>query len=132
MYIPLISGCWWLFHTIVIFWNVWFPLHARHFDVSGYNKYLHMTIIVTALILPLIPVGVAFGTGGYATTSLTPSLTTCIIRNTAVSFYAYVLPICLGFSVGITLNILSIWKLLKMRIHSKQVKSYNILYICSI
>ena len=120
-YIPLISGCWWLFHTAAIFWNLWFPVHARHFDIRGYTKYVHIAVVVLALSLPVIPVGVAFGTGGFATSSFTMSLSTCFARDVVASFYSYVLPSCIGFSVGITLNILSIWKLLKMRLDSEQV-----------
>ena len=120
-YIHMISGFWWLFHTAMIFWNVWFPLHARRFDISGYTKYVHIVIVVLALTLPVIPIGVAFGTGGFVTSSFTMSISTCFGKNAVASFYSNVLPLCLVFSVGITLNILSIWKLLKIRLDSKQV-----------
>ena len=60
-----VNGYWWFFHTITIFWKVWFPIHARNFTVSRHTKYIHVTFVVIALTFSVIPVGVALGTGGY-------------------------------------------------------------------
>lgn len=127
-FIPMMINYLWLFHTIAIFWNVWFPIRARHFDVHGYTKYMHIVVVVIAFTLSVIPVGVAFGTGGYVISSLIPSLSFCVMRSLAVNYYALVLPICIVFPFGITFNLLTVWKLLRMRQHSKQVASklYNV------
>ena len=121
IYIQMISGFWWLFHTAMIFWNIWFPLNARHFDISGYTKYVHIVVVILALTLPVIPVGVVFGTGGFVTSSFTISLSSCFPRNKFARFYSFALPTFFVYSVGITLNILSIWKLLKTRLDPKKV-----------
>lgn len=120
-FIPMMISYWWLFHTIAIFWNVWFPIHARRFDVSGYTKYIHIATVVIAFTFPTIPVGVVFGTGGYVISSFTLSLSYCIARNPDAFFYVFTLPICIIFPAGITLNLLTIWKLLRMKLNSKQV-----------
>ena len=70
---------WWFFHTLTIFWNVWFPVHARNFKISGYTKYLHFAIILITLTLSTIPVGAALGTGGYVISVHPPSLNYCFL-----------------------------------------------------
>ena len=109
---------WWLFHTIILFWKVWFPVHAKQFK---YEKYLHIMIIIIALTFPILPIGAAFGTGGYVITTF-PPLNNCFARNPAASFYPFILPKCIIFPTGITLTLLTIWKLSRTSLlHSNQV-----------
>ena len=114
-------GCWWFCHTVAIFWSVWFPVHTRQLHLNGYIKATHIFTVIVALTLPTIPVIVLFGTGGFVLSSFTVSLSTCIPRNLIASLYVFVLPLCIIVPVGITLNLLTVWKLLRMRLNSKQV-----------
>ena len=122
-FIFTVGDCWWLFHTTSIFWKVWFPVHARQFEISGYTKYIHIATIVIALTFSTIPVGAAFGTGGYVINTLIPGLRNCVARNSDAYFYSFILPICIIIAIGITLILLTLWKILRMRLHrSNQVQ----------
>lgn len=113
------SNFWWLFHTISVFWKVWFPFHARQFDISGHTKYLHIATLIIAPIFSTIPVGVAFGTGGFVINSLIPGFRNCVNRSSESYFYLFILPICVIVAIGTTLILLTMWK---MRLHlGKQV-----------
>ena len=56
MYIVSQMILWWLFHTANLFWKVKFPFHARNFELSGKDKYIHITCIILGIILPLVPI----------------------------------------------------------------------------
>lgn len=109
---------WWFFHATILFWRVQFPIHAKQFQ---YYKCLHAAIVVFALLFPMIPIGVALGTGGYVITSFSP-LNNCFARNPAASFYPFILPKCVIFPIGITFTLMTIWKLSRTDVlHSKEV-----------
>lgn len=115
---------WWFFHAIILFWKVQFPIHAKQFQ---YNKCLHAVIVVFALLFPMIPIGVALGTGGYTVTTF-PPLNNCFARNPAASFYPFILPKCIIFPIGITFTLITIWKLSRTDVlHSKQVHQHWII-----
>lgn len=114
------NSYWWFFHTMTIFWKVWFPIHARNFKVNGHIKYLHLIIIGLALTFPIIPVGAALGTGGYVISAYPPSLNYCFPRSSDTFFYTFILPFCIIFSIGTTFNLLTLWKVLRIR---KQLSS---------
>ena len=112
---------WWLSHTIAVFWSVWFPVHARKIHLTRYIKLIHVITIVITFTLSVIPVGVLFRTGGYVLYSYTVSLSTCFPRNTTTAMYIVTLPICIALPTGMTFNLLTVWKLLKIRLHPSQV-----------
>ena len=114
-------GYWLLSHIIAVFWSVWFPVHARKIRRTRYIKLIHSITIAIVLTLSVIPVGVLFGTGGYVLSSNTISLSTCVPRNLTTAMYIFVLPICIILPTGITFNLFTVWKLLKMRLHPSQV-----------
>ena len=100
-------------HVITLFWGITFPFHYRAFERRGRLKYIHITVVVVALILPTIPVGIALGTGGYIYDGIPPL--TCIPKNVAVNFYALSLPTTVLVSTGGTFLVLIAWKLIKVR-----------------
>ena len=119
-------GYWWLFHSITFFWSVWYPVQTRKIHRTGYTKFIHFATVVIVFTLSVIPVGVSFATGGYVLSSYTLSLSTCIPRNlTTPASYIFTLPICVVLPTGNTFNILTVWKLLKIRIHPSQVSFYD-------
>ena len=105
---------WWFFHTVSVFWKVWFPIHARQFKIRGHIKYIHIAVVIITLTFSMIPIGVAFGTGGY---TLLPVLLSCITRKPDAYIYSFVLPLCVLYAIGMTLIILILWRILKMRLH---------------
>ena len=66
----------------MIFWKVWFPTNAKNAEVKGYMKFIHIAIVVISIVLSLIPVAAALGTGGYTLfvfELLLPTKLRCII-----------------------------------------------------
>lgn len=106
-----LNGYLWLFHTIVTFWKVWFPFHARQFDHQGHTKFIYVEIVIAVTIIPVVPIGAIFGTGGYVITAFPPSLSICYARNIAAVIYAFFLPFCIIFPIGSTLIVFTIFKL---------------------
>ena len=102
-FIYTLFGYWWLFLTIMIFWKVWFPTNAKHAEVKGYIKCIHIAIAaILPIVLSLIPVAAALGTGGYVISSLPVFLNYCYPRNSVVFFYAFILPFCINQPAGST------------------------------
>ena len=117
---------WWFVHTVIIFWKVWFPTNARSFRVSGHFKYLHITLVLVTVLLALIPVAASLATGGYIT-STDPSFSNfCHPRNLKAIFYTSIFQYSIFISLGVTFNLLTFWKLIRMnKFISKQVHAKN-------
>ena len=114
---------WWLFHTAIIFWKVWFPVHARNYKVRGYTTYLHIIIVVITVVLSLIPIGVQIGNGGYVISAIPPSLEFCYPINPDVFFYTFVFHFSVIICIGVDLNLITMWKIIRMhKVLSKQVR----------
>ena len=118
LYINILFSVFWLFHTITIFWIVWFPIHSRQFEQRGHNKYLHTAVVLVALLFPIIPVGAAFGSGGFVIASFPPVLSGgCFNRDGIVLFYTFIFLFCIIFPTGVTIILLTFWKLHGMKMH---------------
>ena len=120
-------GQWLFFYALTIFCKVYFPVHVRQVEIGGYTKYIHIASIIITLILSTIPAGVAFGTGGFVVYGLTPGLTYCIGRNTKAYFYSYILPLCALLAFGMMFIILTLWRILRMRLH----RSVKVWILCN-
>ena len=106
---------WWLFLAINIFWKVWFPHSSKRIQTRGYTKYLHIATVVLSLTVSCIPVAAALGTGGYVISSFPSFLSYCYPRNADTFFYSFILPFCLILPTGSTFNLLTLWKVLKVK-----------------
>ena len=42
------------FHTLGLCWGIVFPFHYRRFKTEGRIKYIHITSVILALVLPAI------------------------------------------------------------------------------
>ena len=116
-FIYTLFAYWWMFLTIMIFWKVWFPTNAKRAEVNEYIKYIHITIVAISLVLSLIPVVTALGTGGYVISSFPVFLNYCYPRNSVVFFYAFILPFCINQPVGSTFNLLTLYRVLSLKQH---------------
>ena len=125
-YIFLQLDTWLLGHIMTLFWGITFPFHYRSLETRGRLIYIHITIIVVALLLPTIPVGIALGTGGYIYDGVPPLA--CLPRNTVVAFYAVFLPSTVMIATGGTFLILIIWKLIKVR-HCMLMNHFSVAHI---
>ena len=113
-YVLLQASLWWIFHVSVIFWGVQFPLHSKSFRISHGTKYIHLTCVVLALVLPLVPVLANKFKGGYTMGRFPPIL--CVGADAGATFYSLVLPIDIILGVGSNLLIIIFWKIHKVGI----------------
>ena len=103
---------WWFSHIAAMFWGLRFPFHAHKFEVTGRTKYIHITVIVLGLFVPIGPVVAAVGTGGFVLTRF-PAIS-CDAQSLESSFYAVTLPIGFMAVMGLTLLILLFWTIYKV------------------
>lgn len=126
-YLLLQINLWWVLHMITLFWKVYFPIHARVLKSTRRLKIVHAVCVITALLVPLIPVAAPFisntltearaqqpvtGTHGFGFTLFPPILCSGINEN--VTFYTLILPNVLLLLVGTVTLILAIWKIHKV------------------
>ena len=103
---------WWLCHITAMLWGLKFPFQADKFDITGKNKYLHLTVVVLGLTLPWIPVTVAFATGGFTITRFPPVM--CSGKNINGFHYGLIYPAAIADATGLTLLLLIFWILFKV------------------
>ena len=93
-----------------LFWKVKFPFHAKTFDNV---KYVHILVVVLALLLPAVPVIGGFATGGFTMSSFPPLL--CVANSGDIAYYTLALPISLIVAVGTTLLIIILVTMIKVQ-----------------
>ena len=72
-----------------------FPFYSRGLEKS---KTIHLTVVLLAVLLPCIPVIVAFLTGGYLT-SLYPQ-NVCFMKNPDAAYYSFALILSIICAIG--------------------------------
>ena len=107
-YALLQQAIWWICHVAALFWKVKFPFHAKAFNSV---KFVHIMVVVVALLLPVTPVISAFVTGGFTMSSFPPLL--CVTKNSNAVYFTLILPISLIAAIGTTLLILILATILK-------------------
>ena len=95
---------------IAVFWTINCPFAKRSFDNLGRTKYLHITAVLVGLLVPVIPVILAFTTGGFIITNSPPFA--CLVRNQDVFFYSFLFPISITCAIELILDLLLIRKLI--------------------
>ena len=121
---------WWFCHVVSLFWGIQFPFHARSFKTTGRIKYIHITMVIVGLVLPTLPVVVAFtpgnpNTSGFGLTRFPPILCTSLQRDP--SFYSLVLPINILLAIGVPLVIIVFWTIHKVYTRISDAYDYNII-----
>eukprot|EP00731_Ephydatia_muelleri_P026481 Em0018g581a len=107
-YALLQLAIWWICHVAALFWKVKFPFHAKAFSNV---KFVHIMVVVAALLLPVAPVISAFVTGGFTIGSFPPLL--CVTKNGNAIYFTLILPISLIVAIGTTLLIIILATILK-------------------
>ena len=97
---------------VSLFWKIRFPFHARSFETAHRIKYIHITMVIVGLVLPTLPVIVAFTAGnpstrGFGLTRFPPIL--CTSLQSDPTFYSLVLPINIVLAIGVPLLIVLFW-----------------------
>jgi len=101
--------------VVAVFWAVMFPFHKRKLDTAGRTKYIYSTMILLGLILPCVPVAVAFGTGGFFT--INPNFP-CTGRDRSATVYSFALGESVLIATGISLLIIVFRKIIKVEYRS--------------
>ena len=110
IYLFLVLAIFISFHILSVFWAVVFPFHASSFKTKGYLKYVHLTMLLLALILPWGAVTVVFAKGSYRRF---PPIT-CYPRPNSVNLYGLTWPICIMLAVDLSLIAIVFWILIRL------------------
>jgi hypothetical protein len=108
IYISSQVALWWIFHLSMIFCAVFWPFKYHYWRQSGCLKYIHLVMVLTALVLPIVPVIICLKLDGYVLYTLIQPM--CVARNSQAAFYSHVLPLISAVAVGLYLLILILWK----------------------
>ena len=92
----------------MIFCAVFWPFKYHYWRQSGCLKYIHLVMVLTALVLPIVPVIICLKLDGYVLYTLIQPM--CVARNSQAAFYSHVLPLISAVAVGLYLLILILWK----------------------
>ena len=123
---------WWLMLTAAIFWKVWFPIHARSFELRHKVKYVHLVCGIVGFLLPFIPLIAimskfsvdlksqdppkpSFWKGGLGFNQVRFPPVPCVTTDKNTLFYSVILPSDIILATGITLIILIFWLVHKVQ-----------------
>lgn len=124
MYFGLQVALWWLFHTTVIFWGIMRPIQYRQMCDSGKMKYIHLTMVFTGLILPLVATLICHWTGGFGINLLLHY--SCHSKNISAIRYSVYIPLNVIVIIGTGLLLI-----IFSTIAQKVIHSYEIIMFCS-
>ena len=113
---------WWFCHVVSLFWGIQFPFRAQSLQAAGRVKYIHITMVIVGLVLPTLPVVVAFTAGnpdarGFGLVRFPTFICTSLQRDP--TFYSLVLPVNILAAIGVPLLIIIFWIIHK--VHTCQV-----------
>jgi hypothetical protein len=125
-YCMLQLNLWWVFHVTILFWKILFPFHSMRYVKKMYQ--IHIVCVLVGIIFPLLPVlatithsqivdyaateGLPSGLG-FGLATFPPVL--CYALNKDVVFYSFILPVTLLMFWGITVLLVIIWAIYKVR-----------------
>ncbi len=126
----------WLFHIISIFWSIQFPIHQRKVAKAGYIKYVHLAMVMVALLVPAVFAGVPFATGGYGLSRFPPNLCHAVDPDTI--YYVFMLPSTFIMPIGVSLMVIILQAVVvhvrgdnRLGHKSSTVKMVSVCYKCS-
>ena len=102
----------WVCHVCVIFWSVAFPISFLKFTIQRRMKMIHAIVVCLMIVVPMIPVAVAFGTGGFTNARFPPLL--CSSKNADAAFYGLFFPMSILLASGVSLMIGVFWTIRKV------------------
>ena len=100
------------FHTLGLCWGIVFPFHYRRFKAEGRIKYIHITSVILALVLPAIS-ALLHLVNGY---SIGPGqIGVCMGRSIAITYFATLLPLSVILPMNTSALVIIFWKILKVK-----------------
>ena len=106
---------WVTFHAISLCWGILFPFHFRRMKADKKLKYIHITTVLSALLLPTIP-ALLLLKDGYVIID-TPT-TFCAGRSAVYSFYAIILPLSILLATATTALVIMLWEIMKVHVQT--------------
>ena len=102
-----------LFHAVGLCWGIAFPFHYRRFQAEEKLKYIHITTVLIALLLPSVP-ALLHLKEGYSVSN-TPT-TVCFGRSMAVTFFSLILPLSIILAITTSIFVIMFWIILKVNL----------------
>ena len=118
---------WWLCHAVAVFWAARWPLHSKKFNTSRKLKYLHITLVLAGLLLPMLPVLVVGLRGSFTTTTSPPIL--CTGTDVHSTFWVIIFPMSIMLGTGTSTLICTLHTVIKVRRIYVMVNCLHTLYI---
>ena len=103
--------------------GVVFPFKKKYIHSSGYSKYVHLAVVLLSLLIPIGPAVLAEFVGGFQINGSPPSL--CVPRNPISGFVAFVLPITVLLGLAVSLLVLLIYKVTKVKVMITNLEGKN-------
>ena len=103
---------WITFHAISLCWGILFPFHFRQMKLTKKLKYVHISTVLVALLLPIIPALLLLFKDGYVIID-TPT-TFCAGRSLEYTFYALILPLSILLAITTSVFIIILWIIMKV------------------
>ena len=103
---------WGTFYAMFLFWAVRYPFNYRKIRTSGKMRYIHVTVFILAVLIPL-PGPLIQLRDGYIKISNPPRF--CVGRNTDLFFFSYSIPNSIFLATTCILMVLVFWTILKVR-----------------
>ncbi len=113
------------FHILSVSWAVLFPFHARSYKLKGYHKYVHLTMLLLALILPWIAIIVAFDRGIFE--RFPPVL--CYPGSSVIT-YGIVWPACIALAISLSLTAIILWVIIRLFRKKRQEQGGKVITFC--
>ena len=102
---------WIVFHAIGLLKSICFPFFYRKIKQEGALKYIHISTVIVALVLPLV-LALLHLIDGY---SVAPSpVVICTSQNITITYYSLVLPVSVLFGATTTILILLFRKIFRV------------------
>ena len=100
-----------LCHAVGLCWGIVFPFHFRQFKAKEKLKYIHITTVLTVLLLPLVPALLHLKSGYGIADS--PTII-CQGRSIDVTFFTFILPMSAILAVATSVLVIMFWKIFKV------------------
>ena len=108
---------WITFHAISLCWGILFPFHFRQMKLAKKLKYIHISTVLVALLLPIIPALLLLLKDGYVIID-TPT-TFCAGRSPEFTFYALILPLSILLAIATSAFIIMLWIIMKVFMYTR-------------
>ena len=100
---------WWILNVAALYWRVRFPFHSRYYDKSNRTRYVHISCVIIAIVLPLYAPLALFLKGGFTITRFPP--TGCFGGDVDTIFYSVIAPTTVILAIGTTMLLLLLWRI---------------------